>query len=83
MFDKVVELPEEIQDNKERQKRILIIRSHWACIAPISVEHVPRAPIEFKIPSVVVLSDKESFKRVMQWNKDIRINPKTNRWLRE
>lgn len=84
IFDsRIIELPNEIVDDEERLKRILVMRSHWACVAPISIEHVPRAPIEFKIPEVTVLSDKESYKRVMQWNKDIRITPKTNRWLRE
>lgn len=80
---RTINLPIEIRNNEEHKKRILIIRSHWACIVPISIEHVPRAPIEFKIPEVTVLSDKESFARVKQWKKDIRINPKTGRWFRE
>lgn len=81
--DKRLDLPNEIRQDKERQKRVLVMRSHWACIAPISLEHVPRAPIEFKNVHVTVLSDKESFARVKQWNTDIRTNPKTGRWLRE
>jgi hypothetical protein len=81
--ERYLELPEEIQEDEGRQRRILVMRSHWACIAPIPVEFVPRAPIEFKIPRVKVLSDRESFARVKQWNRDIRINPKTKRWLRE